>query len=87
MKVHFLKEIKVAENRVASTPAGVEPMKANGNLTLPYAIKIANKGWKQSAPSDHGIKTVLYIVDGKVTYKGVADAFALEYTPVKEVLQ
>jgi alanine dehydrogenase len=57
------------------------------NATLPYAVKIANKGWKQAALSDHGITTGLNIVGGKVTYKGVADAFGFEYTPVKEVLQ
>ncbi len=56
------------------------------NATLPYALKIADKGWKQAALSDHGIKTGLNIVGGKVTFKGVADAFGLEYTPVIEVL-
>ncbi len=56
------------------------------NATLPYAVQIANKGWKQAALANHGIKTGLNIVGGKVTYKGVADAFGLEYTPVKEML-
>lgn len=56
------------------------------NATLPYAVEIANKGWKQSALENSGIKTGLNMVHGKVTYKGVADAFDLEYTPVEEVL-
>ncbi|SHO49995.1 alanine dehydrogenase [Desulfopila aestuarii] len=56
------------------------------NATLPYAVEIANKGWKKSALENHGIKTGLNIVYGKVTYKGVADAFGLDYTPVEEVL-
>lgn len=56
------------------------------NATLPYAVEIANKGWKKSALENHGIKTGLNIVHGKVTYKGVADAFGLDYTPVEEVL-
>ena len=56
------------------------------NATLPYAVQIANKGWKQAAQENHGIKTGLNIVNGQVTYKGVADAFGLLYTPVKEVL-
>lgn len=56
------------------------------NATLPYAVQIANKGWKKSAQENHGIKTGLNIVHGKVTYKGVADAFGLDYTPVEEVL-
>ncbi len=56
------------------------------NATLPYAVQIANKGWKKAAQDNHGVKTGLNIVQGKVTYKGVADAFSLEYTPVTEVL-
>ncbi|WP_136805596.1 alanine dehydrogenase [Desulfosediminicola flagellatus] len=56
------------------------------NATLPYAVEIANKGWKKSAQDNHGIKTGLNIVHGKVTYKGVADAFDLDFTPVEEVL-
>jgi alanine dehydrogenase len=56
------------------------------NATLPYAVQIANKGWKQAALSNHGIKTGLNMVAGKVTYRGVADAFGLEYTPVEEML-
>lgn len=56
------------------------------NATLPYAVQIANKGWKQAAKDNHGVKTGLNIVQGKVTYKGVADAFSLDYTPVAEVL-
>ncbi|MFW5489623.1 MAG: alanine dehydrogenase [Desulfovibrio sp.] len=56
------------------------------NATLPYAVKIANKGWKQAAKDDYGIKTGLNIVEGKVTFKGVSDAFNLEYVPVEDVL-
>jgi len=56
------------------------------NATLPYAVQLANKGWKKAAQENHGIKTGLNMVHGKVTYKGVADAFGLEYTRVEEVL-
>jgi alanine dehydrogenase len=56
------------------------------NATLPYAVQIANKGWKQAARDNYGIKTGLNIVNGLVTFKGVADAFGLEYTPVERVL-
>ncbi len=56
------------------------------NATLPYAVQIANKGWKQAALDNHGIKTGLNMVNGQVTYKGVADAFDLEYVPVEKVL-
>jgi len=56
------------------------------NATLPYAVQLANKGWKKAAAENHGIKTGLNIVGGKVTFKGVADAFGLDYTEVEEVL-
>ncbi|WP_027722363.1 alanine dehydrogenase [Maridesulfovibrio zosterae] len=56
------------------------------NATLPYALQIANKGWKKAAVESNAIKTGLNMVNGKVTYKGVADAFDLEYVPVDNVL-
>jgi len=49
-------------------------------------VQIANKGWKKAALDNPGLKPGLNIVEGKVTYKGVADAFGLDYTPVEEVL-
>lgn len=49
------------------------------NATLPYAIKLANKGWKEACMSDSGLKKGVNIVDGKVVYKAVADAFGLPY--------
>ena len=56
------------------------------NATLPYAIQLANKGWKAACKENRELKLGLNVVDGKVTYKGVAEAFDLEYTPVEEVL-
>ncbi len=56
------------------------------NATLPYALQLANKGWKQACQDNHELRLGLNVVDGKVVYKGVADAFGLEYTPVDSVL-
>ena len=56
------------------------------NATLPYAVEFANKGWKQASRENAGIKHGVNMVEGKVTYKGVADAFGLEYTPIDELL-
>ncbi len=56
------------------------------NATLPYALEIADKGWKQAAIDNNGVKTGLNMVHGHVTYKGVAEAFDLEYTPVDSLL-
>jgi len=73
---------------VANMPGGV-PLTSTvalTNATLPYAVKIADRGWKQVALDDAGIKEGLNVVDGKVTYLGVAEAFGIDYTPVEEVL-
>jgi len=56
------------------------------NATLPYAVEIASKGWKQASRENAGIKCGVNMAEGKVTYKGVADAFGLEYTPIDELL-
>ncbi len=52
------------------------------NATLPYALEIANKGWKKAMYQSEEIKLGANIVDGKVTYDAVAEAFDLEYTPI-----
>ncbi len=56
------------------------------NATLPYAVAIANKGWKTAMQESEEIKLGANVVDGKVTYKAVADAFGLDYTPIDEML-
>ncbi|PKV75808.1 alanine dehydrogenase [Pontibacter ramchanderi] len=56
------------------------------NATLPYAIQIANKGWKKACADSEELKKGLNVVHGKVVYKGVAEAFNLEYTPVDSIL-
>ncbi|OKL38584.1 alanine dehydrogenase [Pontibacter flavimaris] len=59
---------------------------ALNNATLPYAIQIANKGWKKACADSEELKKGLNVVNGKVVYRGVAEAFNLPYTPVEEVL-
>lgn len=56
------------------------------NATLPYAVEIANKGWKRACKENKGIKPGLNMAEGKITYKEVAEAFGLEYTPVENIL-
>ena len=56
------------------------------NATLPYALQLANKGWKQACIENEELKKGLNIVNGKVVYKGVAEAFDLEYTDIDSVL-
>ncbi len=56
------------------------------NATLPYAVAIANKGWKTAMQESEEIRLGANVVDGKVTYKAVADAFGLDFTPIDEML-
>jgi alanine dehydrogenase len=67
---------------VANMPGAVAKTStlALTNATLPYAIEIAGKGWKQAVRENTEIKSGLNVVDGKITCKGVAEAFNLEYT-------
>ena len=56
------------------------------NATLPYAVEIANKGWKNAMKENRQIRRGANIIDGKITYKAVADAFDLDYTEIDELL-
>lgn len=48
------------------------------NATLPYAIKLADMGWEAACRADAGLSKGLNVVDGKVTFPGVAEAFGME---------
>ena len=66
---------------VANMPGGVPRTStlALTNATLPYALKLANKGWKQALREDPALLKGLNVAEGKVTYQGVAEAFGMEY--------
>ncbi|MCF0202456.1 MAG: alanine dehydrogenase [Bacteroidaceae bacterium] len=49
------------------------------NATLRYAVALADKGWEKACQDDPALREGLNIVDGKVTYKAVADVFGLPY--------
>ncbi|MCP4114083.1 MAG: alanine dehydrogenase [Desulfobacteraceae bacterium] len=73
---------------VANMPGAVAKTStmALTNATLPYAIQIANKGWKKAMQDNNEIKLGANTVKGQLTYKAVAEAFDLAYTPVEEFL-
>ena len=73
---------------VANMPGAVPKTStlALTNATLPYAVEIANKGWKKAMQDNPEIKFGANVVKGKVTYKGVAEAFGLAYTPIDKLL-
>ena len=56
------------------------------NATIPYALQLADKGWRRACKESAELCEGLNIVGGKVVYKGVAEAWNLPYTPVEEVL-
>ncbi|HEV3485315.1 MAG TPA: hypothetical protein VG106_07905, partial [Vicinamibacterales bacterium] len=66
---------------VANMPGGVPRTStlALTNATLPYALQLANKGWKQALREIPALLKGLNMHDGKVTYPGVAEAFGLDY--------
>lgn len=55
------------------------------NATLPYAIQLANKGWKKACQENAELEKGLNIVNGKIVYQGVADAFNLPFHSVEEI--
>lgn len=52
------------------------------NATLPYALRLADMGWRDACKADPGLADGVNVVDGKITFKAVAEAFGMEYTPL-----
>ncbi len=73
---------------VANMPGAVARTStyALNNVTLPYALRIANLGWKAALKADVNLAAGLNVHEGKVTYEAVARELEYEYTPVADVL-
>lgn len=56
------------------------------NATLPYALQLANKGWKKACSENNELKLGLNVINGEVVYKGVSEAFGLPFTNVEKFL-
>ena len=56
------------------------------NATLPYAVEIANKGWKKAMKENPEIKRGANVIQGQITFKGVADAFGMKFTDIEKLL-
>ena len=69
---------------VANIPGAVPYTSTLGltNATLPYAIQLADKGWRRACKENHELELGLNVVEGKVVYKQVADAWGLQYEPL-----
>jgi alanine dehydrogenase len=72
---------------VANMPGAVAKTStlALTNATLPYAAQIANKGWKKAMQENEEIRLGANVIDGKVTYQAVAEAFGMDSTPIGEM--
>ena len=69
---------------VANIPGAVPNTSTTAltNATLRYAVALADKGWRQACHDDEALAKGLNIVEGKVVFKAVADAFGLPYEPI-----
>jgi len=56
------------------------------NATFPYVLTLANRGWRAACRGDRSLALGLNVVEGKVAYPGVADAFGLPLVPFEELL-
>src|SRR5258707_5095072 len=66
---------------VANMPGGVPRTStlALTNATLPYALQLANRGWKQALATNPALLKGLNVTDGKGTYRAVAEVFGLPF--------
>jgi alanine dehydrogenase len=56
------------------------------NVTLPYAVSLADKGWKQAVRDDAALALGVNVHEGQVTYGAVAEALGMSHTPLESVL-
>ncbi|MBA4299904.1 alanine dehydrogenase [Algoriphagus alkaliphilus] len=56
------------------------------NATLPYAMQLADKGWKKAAQENPDLVPGLNVINGEIVYEAVAQAFNMPYTPVDKYL-
>ncbi len=59
---------------------------ALNNATLPYTLKLADRGWQDALSSDPGFLEGLNVHAGKVTYQAVAEAVGMDFTPAAEMV-
>jgi alanine dehydrogenase len=59
---------------------------ALSNVTLPYALELADCGLAEAARRDTALANGINVLNGKVTYQAVAEAFGLDYTPWEQAM-
>lgn len=78
----------VVHYAVANMPGAVARTStlALTNVTLDYALQIANKGYRQACLDNPGLAKGVNVINGQLTYQAVADALKLPYTALEQVL-
>ena len=73
---------------VANMPGAVPvtSTEALTNATISRGLSIANKGWRNACNDDKSLRLGLNIINGKIVYKAVADAFKLDYTDLNDII-
>jgi alanine dehydrogenase len=57
------------------------------NVTLPYALALADQGWKQACLADRSLALGLNTHAGTLTNPGVGEAHGIDHVPVSELLE
>ena len=73
---------------VANMPGAVPHTSTHAlaNATLPYTLRIADRGWLEAVRMDPALAEGVNVAEGRVVYRPVADAHGLPYTPLDELL-
>lgn len=78
----------VVHYAVANMPGAVARTStiALTNVTIPYGVQIANKGYRQAALDNKALAKGINVIEGKVTFKAVAEAHGYTYVSIDSVL-
>jgi alanine dehydrogenase len=78
----------VVHYAVANMPGGVPRTStlALTNATFPYTMTLAAEGWKKACKDDRSLLLGLNVIEGKVVYPGVAEAFGLKLHDPAELI-
>ncbi|MBU8684113.1 alanine dehydrogenase [Bacillus haynesii] len=79
----------VVHYAVANMPGAVPRTSTIGltNVTMPYALQIANKGVEQAVAENQALALGVNVANGSITYKAVARDLGYEYVPVEDAFQ
>jgi alanine dehydrogenase len=74
---------------VANMPGAVARTStfALSNVTTSFVLALADKGWRHALADDAHLRDGLNVHDGRITYRAVAEALGLPYTPAEQVLR